>query len=103
MDMEIRGKIHEYLKAHKREIADRLKDLIKCPSVRGDAEKNAPFGRDCAEILSKIEKLYADEGFETEKDEAGGYLLSFFKRIGQKTNEVFCGNFARYLRRKVGA
>ena len=64
----------------KDEIVETLKELIKIPSVRSEVEENAPFGKDCARLLRLIEQLYKDNGFETELDSNGGYLLSYYGR-----------------------
>lgn len=71
-------KIHRYVVEHKEEILNTLKALVCFPSIRGAAEPDAPFGRPCAEILSHIEALYAQNGLETEPHPAAGYLLSYF-------------------------
>ena len=76
--MEFQEQIHDYIQKHKREIVDTLKELIKIPSVRGEAEESAPFGRECARVLEFTKKLYDDNGFDTELDCDGGYLLSYY-------------------------
>lgn len=86
--MQYREEIHAYIQAHKEEIIETLKELIKIPSVRGDAVENAPFGIECARILEFAEKLYKNNGFETEIDPIGGYLLSYFGK-GEKTLGIF--------------
>lgn len=63
---------------HKVEILTTLKELIKIPSVRGEADFDAPFGQKCAEALEYIEKLYSENGFETELNKKDGYLLSYY-------------------------
>lgn len=55
------------------------------PSVRDTACPNAPFGRDCAQILEQIATLYASNDLSTELNRPGGYLLSRYgsgKTIG---------------------
>lgn len=75
--MQYRDKIHNYVQEHKSEIVNTLKELVKIPSVRGTAEEHAPFGRECARVLKYTQDLYSNNGFETELDEDGGYLLSY--------------------------
>lgn len=70
--------IHAYIQEHKSEILYTLKELIKIPSVRGESSPYAPFGENCAEVLRYIQSLYTKNGFETELDEDGGYLLSYY-------------------------
>jgi len=84
----LKEKIHEYLQQHKKEIIDTLKELIRIPSVRGDSSEYAPFGEACSEILRYTEELYTRNGFETELDEKGGYLLSFYGN-GEKSLGIF--------------
>lgn len=76
--MEYSEKIHDYVVEHKEDILNTLKELIKIPSVRGEAELEAPFGKECAKALEYIKKLYDDNGFETELNKTDGYLLSYF-------------------------
>ena len=84
--MNIYTQIHEYIQAHKNEIVSKLMELVKIPSVRGEAEDGAPFGKNCKAVLEKIKKLYEKEGFETDLNQNGGYLLSYYgkgkRRLG---------------------
>ena len=76
--MIFKEQIHDYIQRHKGEIVDTLKELIRIPSVKGEAEENAPFGEECARVLKFTQKLYKNNGFETELDVNGGYLLSYY-------------------------
>ena len=76
--MEYQQQIHEYIHQHREEILDTLKELVKIPSVRTEAGKKSPFGTSCAEVLKYTKDLYAQNGLETEMDEDGGYLLSYY-------------------------
>ena len=80
--------IHDYIESHRNEIVSELKELIKIPSVRGEKEENAPFGKMCAKVLEYTQKLYENEGVETELDENGGYLLSYLGE-GEKSIGIF--------------
>lgn len=86
--MEYVEKIHNYVIEHKDEILNTLKELIKIPSVKGKAEIDAPFGKECAKALEYTEKLYSKNGFETELNKSDGYLLSYFGS-GNKTLGLF--------------
>lgn len=77
--MEYEKIIHSYITEHKEEIINTLKELVKIPSVKSTAEKNAPFGKKCADILEYIKMLYTKNGFDSELDSEGGYLLSYYK------------------------
>ncbi len=83
-----KDKIHNYIDMHKDEIISCLTELVKIPSVREEAEENAPFGRACADVLLHTQKLYEENGFETELDENGGYLLSYYGK-GDKSLGIF--------------
>ena len=76
--MQYKEQIHNYVQNHKDEIVETLKELIKIPSVHSEAEENAPFGEECARVLKFTQKLYKSNGFETELDVNGGYLLSYY-------------------------
>lgn len=86
--MRYRDEIHNYVQEHREEIIDTLKELVRIPSVRGGAEERAPFGKECARILEYIRDLYDKNGFKTELDADGGYLLSYFGR-GEKSLGLF--------------
>lgn len=76
--MNYQQKIHSYLQIRKNEIIETLKNLVRIPSVQGQAEENAPFGKECAQVLKQIQDLYQANGFETELDKKGGFLLSYY-------------------------
>lgn len=86
--MQYFEKIHNYVVEHKEEIVNTLKELVKIPSVRGAAAPDAPFGKECANALEYTEKLYSQNGFETELNKNDGYLLSFFGK-GERTLGLF--------------
>ena len=80
--------IHEYIEKNKTEIVNTLKELVKIPSVRSEAEEGAPFGKECARVLEYLQELYRDNGIETELDREGGYLLAHFGS-GEKSLGLF--------------
>ena len=86
--MQYKVQIHNYVQNHKDEIIETLKELVKIPSVRGEAEENAPFGKECAKVLEFTENLYKENGFKTELDQEGGYLLSYYGE-GDKSLGIF--------------
>lgn len=58
-------KIKEYIYSHKDEMLSVLSELIAIPSVRGEAEEDAPFGREPKRALDKMLELCAGMGFQT--------------------------------------
>ena len=83
-----REEIRAYVAAHRSEILEMLKELVRIPSVRGDASDGAPFGADCARVLHRVESLYSKFGIETELNSDGGYLLSYLGE-GERTLGIF--------------
>lgn len=86
--MKYREKIHRYVQEHRNSIINTLTELIQTPSVRGKAENHAPFGKGCAQILKDVQTLYETNGFQTELNTDGGYLLSHFGN-GTKSFGIF--------------
>lgn len=80
--------IKEYLEQNRENIINDFMDILKIPSVKGVAEDGAPFGRECANALLKAKCFYNKNGFETEYDEEGGYLLSYYGE-GEKSIGIF--------------
>ena len=74
-----RNEIHSYVENHRGEILNTLKELMKIPSVSYD---------ECKRLLNITEKLYNDNGFETEINPEEGYLLSFYGE-GERTLGLF--------------
>ena len=60
------SEIRDYLYAHKQEMIDFLAELVAVPSVQGDAEEGAPFGKEPARALEIMLKKCEEFGFITE-------------------------------------
>ena len=86
--MQYREEIHNYIQNRRDEIVETLKELVRIPSVRGNAEEGAPYGLECARVLEFVEQLYKNNDFEAELDNEGGYVLSYFGE-GDKTLGFF--------------
>ena len=86
--MNFEKAVKDYIDSHKKEIVDTLKELVRIPSVRGQSQSGAPFGSECARVLEFSEELYRKNGFATELDQNGGYLLSFYGE-GKRSIGIF--------------
>ena len=64
MKPEIISAVKEYMLSHSEEIVRDLFRLVRIPSVRGDAEEGAPFGRACRDALDEAVLLFRENGFE---------------------------------------
>ena len=81
-------KIYEYMKEHRDEMVRDLSTLAAIPSILGEAEEGAPFGRECARCLKRAAQMFEDYGFETTLYENSGYALASY---GQ--GEAYVGLF----------
>ncbi len=70
-------KIHEYIWSHQEEMIEELKKLVSFPSVQQNVSEEYPYGKECDEIFQYVKELYEANGFQTEADREGGYLLSY--------------------------
>jgi len=76
--------IRKYLAEHKSEVVETLKELARIPSMRGEPQEGAPYGKDCARVLEFVKSLYDSNGIKTELDTQDGYLLAYYGE-GKKT------------------
>ena len=60
------SEIKDYIYAHKQEMIDFLAELVAVPSVQGDAEEGAPFGKEPARALDIMLKKCEEFGFSVE-------------------------------------
>jgi len=70
-------KIDKYIFEHKDEIVSDLISIASVPSVQGEAEDNAPFGKGCAKMLDAHKALYEKHGFKTVVKQNLGYAISY--------------------------
>lgn len=66
-------KIEKWIASNKNDVIESWMELVKIPSVKGEAEEHMPFGKSCADALNKSidlfkecgfsGKVYADEGY----------------------------------------
>ncbi|MBE6712252.1 MAG: M20 family metallopeptidase [Ruminococcaceae bacterium] len=84
MNTQYDAKIRAWIASHKEEMIEDLFALCRIPSVRGEAEKNAPFGKACAEALNAAAALFEKNGFPVRVEAKRGYALARLER-GDKT------------------
>ncbi len=84
MNLQHDAKIRAWIDAHKEEMIRDLFALCRIPSVRGEAEENAPYGRECARALQASADLFAKHGFKVRVEAARGYALARLEK-GEKT------------------
>lgn len=82
------GKIREWINAHKEEILEDHMALCRIPSVRGEAEENAPYGKECARALQASADLFEKNGFSVRVEKSRGYALARLEK-GEKTIGLF--------------
>ena len=85
---ELLNKIDSFIENNKDAILNDLMDLVRIPSVRGEATENMPFGEDCHKMLIETARLYKSHGFSSRFDKNNYYVISEFKN-GGKTIGIF--------------
>lgn len=70
-------KITAWIEEHREEILQDWMALASIPSVRGEAEPGAPFGKECARMLDAAGELYKKYGFDARVEQEKGYTLGF--------------------------
>jgi len=83
-DKKINCLLDRWITDNKSDILEKWKELCRIPSIKSTPEKDAPYGKSCADALSYSAKLFADMGFKTEVDTEGGYALAYFGEKGGK-------------------
>lgn len=88
INTEYDKKICAWLEAHREKVLEDWMDLIRIPSVRGEAAPNAPFGVQCARALKKAAQQLEQRGFPVRLNEEGGYAVATYGS-GEKTIGLF--------------
>ncbi len=78
LNKEIIAKIDEYIKSNEAEILGVITDLVKHPSVLGDAEDGAPFGKECRACLDAAVDTMKKYGFDAKVADSGKYGLATY-------------------------
>ncbi len=58
-------KVSDYIDSHRVEMTDTLRNLVKIPSVKGEAQEGMPFGKANAEVLSTALEICSEIGLNT--------------------------------------
>ena len=87
-DMEYDKKICAWLQDNKDRILSSWMELIRIPSVRGEAAPKAPYGIECARAVKAGAALFEEAGFRTRINEDGGYALATYGE-GDTTIGIF--------------
>ena len=78
INMDYDKKICDWLAQNKDRILSSWMDLIRIPSVRGEAAPKAPYGIECARAVKAGASLFEEAGFPTRLNEDGGYALATY-------------------------
>ena len=84
MDQQLDALFTAWLKSHREQILADWMDLVRIPSVQGEAAPGAPFGVECAKALAKAAENFEARGFATRLEKEGGYALASWGE-GEKT------------------
>lgn len=88
VNQEIISKIDKFISDNKENCLNELMDLVRVPSVHGEAKDGAPFGIENRRLLEETKKIYEKHGFKTEIEKDGYYALSYSENAG-KTIGIF--------------
>lgn len=83
------NEIKEYICAHKNELLGTLSELVAIPSVKGEPEKNAPFGKEPRRALDKMLEICGEMGFST-KCTANAVGSADFCPAGEAELAILC-------------
>lgn len=81
-------KIQSWIEKNKETMVAMWLDLIRIPSVRGEAAPGTPFGVSCAQALKKATEYAQEMGFDTRLEADRGYSLASYGQ-GEKTVGLF--------------
>lgn len=88
INREYDEKINSLIEMNRDEIISEWMELVRIPSVEGEAEENAPFGRECRHALDKALELYNSHGLSCRIADSFQYGVSEFGN-GEKTIGLF--------------
>lgn len=88
IDMIYDSQVCTWLEQNREQLVAYLMDLMRIPSVRGEAESGVPYGAACQQAIAAAEKLFRSLGFDTRMEADRGYALAF-SGSGEKCIGIF--------------
>ena len=88
IDKTYDSQVCAWLENNREQIVAYLMDLMRVPSVRGEAESGAPYGAACQQAITAAENLFRSLGFDTRMEADRGYALAF-SGSGEKCIGIF--------------
>ena len=88
MNQVLDARFAAWLEDHRGQILQDWMDLVRIPSVQGEAAPGAPFGAECARALAKAAENFESRGFATRLEKNGGYAIASWGE-GEKTIGMF--------------
>ena len=86
--MKYDKQIDEWIEKNRDFVVKEWMDICKVPAIKGTPQKNAPFGKDCANALNKCTAVFENRGFATKCYEDRGYTIVSIGH-GEKTIGIF--------------
>ena len=75
LDTQLDKKILDWISENREQVISDWMDLVRIPSVNGEAAPLAPYGVHCAQALKKAAEHYEKRSFAPKVNEAEGYAL----------------------------
>lgn len=76
MDKTLDRKFTAWLEENRQTILKDWMDLVRIPSVQGEAAPGAPFGKHCAQALAKAAENFDRRGLAVRLEKEGGYAIA---------------------------
>ncbi len=90
IDKNLDTRFATWLKENRQGLLADWIELVRIPSIRGEAVPNAPFGTECARALEHSAALFAQRGIDVRVNKADGYALAQIG--GGKKRICLCGH-----------
>ncbi len=83
---ELKERISSYMEENRENMINLIEELVRIPSVMGEARPGAPFGEGPKAVLQKAKEIFQSEGFLVKKEDE--YVLGGYGE-GEKTIGIF--------------